>query len=116
MKNIPSNRVTWFQLPANDVERAWGFYNRVFGWSSEDAYENVPQLGAIHGEIAQRNEMLQHPRIIIRVDDVEQALARIEEAGGKVVIGRTDIPDIRMVYASFIDTEDNVVNIVGDMK
>jgi predicted enzyme related to lactoylglutathione lyase len=116
MNNIPSNRVTWFQLPADDVDRAWAFYHEVFGWSREVMYEDVKQLGAINGEIAPRSEELQHPRIVIRVDNITQMLEQIEEAGGKIIRARTEIPEIGMVYASFIDTEGNVVNIVGDLK
>lgn len=116
MSNIPSNRVTWFQLPADEVDRAWAFYNKVFGWSQEAGYENVTQFGAINGEIAPRSEELQHPRIVIRVDNINQMIEKIKDAGGKIIVERTEIPDIGMVYASFTDTEGNVVNIVGDLK
>ena len=92
-----------------------GFYNDVFGWSQEAAYANVPQMSAINGEIAPRSAELQHPRIVIRVDDIDRMIDKIEEVGGEVVVGRTEIPEIGMVYASFTDTEGNVVNIVGDL-
>lgn len=75
MTEIPSNRVTWFQLPADDVDRAWGF----------------------------------------RVDDVDGTLEKIVAAGGNVALGRTEIPEIAMVFATFEDTEGNLVNIVGDL-
>jgi uncharacterized protein len=116
MNNIPSNRVTWFQLPADNVARAWTFYNKVFGWSQEAAYENVTQFGAINGEIAPRSEDLQHPKIVVRVDNISQMLEAIKDAGGKIIVRRTEIPEIGMVYASFTDTEGNLVNIVGDLK
>jgi predicted enzyme related to lactoylglutathione lyase len=56
-----------------------------------------------------------YPGIVIRVDDIEQKLEQIKKAGGAVVKGRTEIPEVGMVYASFADTEGIVVNIVGDL-
>ncbi|MBC9719351.1 hypothetical protein H9Y04_43265 [Streptomyces sp. TRM66268-LWL] len=115
MNEIPTNRVTWFQLPADDVERAWRFYGEVFGWSQEEVYANEVRPGAINGEIAARGDALREPRLVLRVDDIDAALLRITAAGGHVAVGRTEIPEIGMVYASFVDTERNTVNIVGDL-
>ncbi|NGN65306.1 hypothetical protein G5C51_15535 [Streptomyces sp. A7024] len=115
MSEIPANRVTWFQLPADDVQRAWRFYGDVFGWRQEDAYANEVRAGAINGEIAARDEALQEPRLVVRVDDIDKTIERITAAGGRLSVGRTEIPEIGMVYASFIDTEQNTVNIVGDL-
>ncbi|SCL68137.1 hypothetical protein GA0070606_4719 [Micromonospora citrea] len=116
MTEIPSNMVTWFQLPADDVERAWSFYKEAFGWSRDAAYANVAQPGAINGEIAQRTEELHHPRLVIRVDDLDEALRKITEAGGRTIVHRTEIPAIAMVFATFMDTEGNSVNIVSDLR
>ncbi|MER7173428.1 VOC family protein [Streptomyces mesophilus] len=115
MNEIPSNRVTWFQLPAEDVQRAWRFYGEVFGWSREEAYANEVRPGAINGEIAARDKALREPRLVVRVDDIDATIEKITAAGGRLAVGRTEIPEIGMVYASFIDTEENTVNIVGDL-
>lgn len=116
MTDIPSNMVTWFQLPADDVERAWGFYKEAFGWSRDAAYANVTQPGAINGEIAQRTEELHQPRLVIRVNDLDETLRKITDAGGKTVVHRTEIPAIGMVFATFMDTEGNRVNVVSDLR
>jgi uncharacterized protein len=115
MSQIPSNKVTWFQLPADQVERAWNFYHQVFGWSQEEMYADKKMTGAINGDIVQRSEEVQQSRIVIRVDDVNRMIQKIKESGGKIVTERTEIPEIGMVYASFTDTEGNIVNIVGDL-
>jgi uncharacterized protein len=115
MEKIPSNRVTWFQIPADNTERAWQFYGKVFGWNEEETWKNEKLGGAILGTIESRNERLTHPRLVIRVDDVDKALAEIQAAGGKLVEAKTEIPEIKMVYAVFEDTEGNLMNIVGDM-
>ncbi|EHR50475.1 lactoylglutathione lyase family protein [Saccharomonospora marina XMU15] len=111
----PSNMVTWFQLPAADTRRAWGFYEEVFGWSAQRSHTAAPQLGAVHGEIAERSDELRHPRLVIRVDDLASSLRRITDAGGRVLVERTEIPAIGMAFATFVDTEGNQVNIVSDM-
>jgi predicted enzyme related to lactoylglutathione lyase len=42
-------------------------------------------------------------------------MEKIRESGGVIVKERTEIPEIRMVFASFKDTEGNIVNIVSDI-
>lgn len=115
MERIPSNRVTWFQIPADDTERAWEFYGRVFGWTEEEVWKNEKLNGAIRGSIESRSEHLKQPRLVIRVDDIDSTVENILTSGGKVVEDRTDIPEINMVYAVFEDTEGNLMNLVGDM-
>lgn len=115
MSKIPSNKVTWFQIPADDPERAWAFYAHVFGWSAEDVYRDEMQVGAVNGEIAPRNEELPSPRLIIRVEDVEASLASIQAAGGQIVAAVRDIEEIGMRFAVFRDTEGNLMNVVGDI-
>ena len=114
MPETPTNMVTWFQLPADDESRAWAFYKRVFGWTPEDAY-GAPREGAVRGEISKRTEDLPHARLVIRVKDLDRVLAEAVEAGGAIVQGRTDIPEIGMVFAVFRDTEGNILNVVADL-
>ncbi|MDV3221765.1 VOC family protein [Intrasporangium sp.] len=114
MADSSTNMVTWFQLPAEDEPKAWAFYQRVFGWTPEDAY-GPPREGAIRGEISARTEDFVHPRLVIRVDDLDGTLAMAVEAGATVVQGRTAIPEIGMVFAVFRDTEGNVLNIVSNL-
>lgn len=114
MPETPTDLVTWFQLPATDESRARRFYGEVFGWSPEDAYA-PPREGAVRGEIAARTADLRHPRLVIRVADLDRTLAHVVAAGGSVVQGRTEIPEIGMVYAVFEDTEQNRLNVVADL-
>jgi len=50
------------------------------------------------------------PVLHIEVDDIEAALAKIDEAGGKTVSGKTKISDEFGYYAVFLD---NVGNRLG---
>lgn len=112
----PSNHVTWFQIPADDSKRAWDFYGQVFGWSQEEVYKDKKMTGAINGAIDERNENLRTPRLVIRVDNITEMMKKITEAGGEIFVGRTEIPEINMVFAVFRDTEGNLINIVGDIS
>lgn len=116
MSNIPSNMVTWFQLPADNMERAWAFYGQVFGWRPENVYQDIKQLGAINGDFAQRSAEVSEPRLVIRVDDLNQSVAAIKQAGGVITVEPTEIPGMGMVFATFRDCESNLVNIVADAK
>jgi len=107
--------VTWLQIPADDVEGAWAFYGSVFGWSAESAYANEPRTGAVYAEVVPRSEYLREPRPVVRVADIDSALERVGQAGGTVVAGRTEIPEIAMVFAVFADPAGNLINVVGDM-
>ncbi|MFD6140862.1 VOC family protein [Promicromonospora sp. NPDC060271] len=109
------NLVTWLQIPADDVDGTWAFYGRVFGWSAEATYANEPRSGAIYGEVVPRSADLQEPRPVIRVSDIDATLAQVEAEGGSVVAGRTEIPEIAMVFAVFADPAGNRINIVGDL-
>jgi uncharacterized protein len=116
MSEIPSNMVTWFQIPADDPARAWRFYGEVFGWNPEEAYADRKRFGAINGAIGERESEGDTPRLVIRVDDVEATARSIGKAGGKIISQPSEIPGMGMVYAVFCDTEGNVLNIVGDAR
>jgi uncharacterized protein len=116
MSEIPSNMVTWFQIPADDPDRAWRFYGEVFGWNPEKAYADAKRLGAINGAIGEREREDDTPRLVIRVDDVDAAARAIGKAGGSIISQPSEIPGMGMVYAVFRDTEGNVLNIVGDAR
>jgi predicted enzyme related to lactoylglutathione lyase len=112
----PSNMVTWFQLPVDDMERAWAFYSQVFGWRPDTVYADEKRLGAINGDFAPRSAELPAPRLVIRVDDLDAALAAVTDAGGVVITEPTAIPGFGMVYATFRDSEGNLLNVVADAE
>ncbi|TGG90266.1 VOC family protein [Natronospirillum operosum] len=113
MSTVPFNMVTWYQIPADNSDRAWQFYGKVFGWSQEAAYADRKALGAINGEIAEREADLQSPRLVVRVADIEAVLAAVKDAGGEVIAAPVVIEEIDMAFATFRDTEGNVLNLVS---
>lgn len=128
--------VVHFEMPAKDKRRMRKFYETAFGWQTEqlgkemgeyvlvttteiDDQTGLPRRpGAINGGFYQRTDdpLSQHPSVVIAVDDIEEAMKKVEEAGGKVLGGQVpgkpdDIPGVGL-YASFIDTEGNRVSML----
>ncbi len=108
-------------LNADDVQRAKAFYERVFGWKLEpwgppDYYQAADAHGvitALHG----RRELTPGAKMLgfeatLAVDDLDETMAAIEAAGGKIATRPFYIEGVgRLVY--FADTEGN---LVGAMK
>ncbi len=128
--------VVHFEMPAKDKSRMRKFYETAFGWHTEQLGEEMSEYvvvtttesdektglprrpGAINGGFYQRTEdpFSQHPSVVIAVDDIEEAMKKVQEAGGKLLGGQVpgkpdDIPGVGL-YVSFIDTEGNRVGML----
>src|SRR6266487_6483261 len=95
------SRVVHFELPADNVERAKGFYQKAFGWDISqppgmeyhmvgtaeiDQKTRMPtQPGAINGGMTKRNNEVKNTVITIDVPDIEATLKNVEKLGGKMV-------------------------------
>jgi predicted enzyme related to lactoylglutathione lyase len=89
--------VCWVDLTVNDAEEVRDFYARVAGWRSEPVamggYEDFNMIapsgpGPVAGICHARGSNAELPAqwlIYITVDDLEQAVATVEELGGSVV-------------------------------
>jgi uncharacterized protein len=123
------NPVVHFEMPYGDPVRVARFYEAVFGWQTRmlgadmDNYvlatttetgESGPKHpGAINGGFFQKKPdwPIQHPSLVIAVDDVEQATKNVVDAGGKVLGEPMEIPGVGR-YVSFVDTEGNRVSML----
>lgn len=119
------NRVVHFEIPVDDADRARTFYAGAFGWqmnsmpgmgytlvtTTEPDATGVPaEPGGINGGLLLRTGPITAPIVTVEVDDVNEALARVEELGGKVALGRQPVGDMGF-SAYFIDPEGNVVGL-----
>jgi len=108
--------VTWFEISTSDPRAAREFYSDVFGWKmdvleeSNYAVVDTGVKGAIGGGIGQA-EGPNAVTFYIEEDDLQDALDRIERAGGKTVVPVTEIPDM-VTFALFSDPQGNVVGLV----
>ncbi|MGN6823202.1 MAG: VOC family protein [Candidatus Nitrosocosmicus sp.] len=116
--------VEYFQIPADDISRAKEFYNKVFGWemqkwnnseNSEQEYwmfqtkddEGNPGLG---GGLMKRQSSQHTVTNFITVSSIEEYSSNIEQSGGKVIMPKTEIPNMGF-FAVFLDTENNMFGI-----
>lgn len=116
------NAVNWFEIPANDFKRAKGFYEAVFqsemeimSMGDENEMAIFPSdwtNGGIGGTIISGPgyEPSQTGSLIYLNggDDLSEPLARVEAAGGKVLLPKTSIGESGFI-AQFTDTEGNRV-------
>lgn len=120
------NAINWFEIPALDLERAFGFYSAVlsgnvrkgtFG-NGELILFNVPfNTGeAVGGSIVVRPDLkptTDGPVIYLNAfGKLTEAVSKVEAAGGKVII-----PEINLGKFGFaaivIDTEGNKIGLLS---
>ena len=127
--NKQMNPVVHFEMPAEDRKRMAQFYTKAFGWQTEmhgpdmgdyvsvtttESDDNGPKTrGAINGGFFPKKEdwPAQYPSVVIAVDDIEVAMDKVSDAGGKVLGEPMEIPGIGQ-YVSFSDTEGNRVSML----
>ena len=113
LKNI----ITWFEIPATDFKRAVAFYNHLFGINMQtnkvNDYEMAvfPNKKGVGGAIICGEGCVPTDKGSLLYLNAERGLdnmlIRIEEAGGRVLLGKTLINDSAGHFALFMDTEGN---------
>jgi predicted enzyme related to lactoylglutathione lyase len=121
------DKVVHFEIPADDVARAKEFYASTFGWGLQDFdsggapytlvetvtvdQQQLPtEPGAINGGLMKRSADTPNPVITIQVDGIDDALKKIEAAGGTTITPRTEIPEMG-AFGYFRDPEGNVMGL-----
>jgi predicted enzyme related to lactoylglutathione lyase len=123
------NSVVHFEMPYDDRERMIKFYQNAFGWrtrmlgeemgnyvlaTTTESDESGPKkAGAINGGFfpKQPDWPAQYPSVVIAVDNVQVAMKKVTETGGKVLGEPMEIPGVGK-YVSFFDTEGNRVSML----
>src|SRR5438128_2907614 len=124
------NPVIHFEMPYDDSGRLAKFYQAAFGWKMQsmgaqmgnyvlattiasDANGRPTKPGAINGGFFEKKPdwPAQVPSVVIGVDDIKRAMAKVVEAGGEVLGEPMDIPGVG-AYVSFKDTEGNRVSLL----
>lgn len=119
-------KVTHFEVPADNMERAKKFYSEVFGWVMLPGipgieYQSITttptdermipiEKGAINGGLIPRNGQVKHPIITIQVEDIDSALEGVKKHGGKISLKKTVMGDIGF-FAYFEDPEGNLMGL-----
>ena len=118
-------KVVHFEIPFDDKSRAMKFYKDAFDWKLTD----MPQMdyvmagtvdvdqnqmpkeaGAINGGLMTRPKDAPNPTVYVDVPSIDNAVKKVQAAGGKVVTAKTPIPGMG-AYARVSDTEGNVIGL-----
>ena len=115
------NPVQWFEIATSDLERAKGFYSKVFGLEfqliempdSKMYMFGTPDKVGSAGCLLHSTESkpsAEGTTIYFSCEDVATEAGRIEEAGGKLLFPKTDIGEFGF-FTQFIDTEGNRIGL-----
>jgi len=119
--------VVHFEMPYDDGARAGAFYRQAFGWNIEETGADMGNYillgttpvdagrpvepGAINGGIYPRQAGAPAPGVCVACTDINDAMARVRDAGGTVHGEPMDIPGVGL-YVAFSDTEGNNLSLM----
>ena len=115
-----SNIANWFDIPVEDLERAMHFYAEVFAEPLQK-YSMPGIEGALFPNRGVTGTLLKGDGFtpgkagsVVYLDggeDLDPMLRRAEQAGGKVLLPKTEIGGGRGYFAYFEDSEGNRIGL-----
>jgi uncharacterized protein len=114
-----NNAMTWFEIPSVNFDRAVEFYNQVLNVSlRKEIFGGIPNgifpyaESGIGGAVVHSSEYQPSTSgtlvYLNAGNDLDGAIARVEAAGGKVLMPKTDIGDPGYI-SIILDTEGNKI-------
>lgn len=114
-KSTPAS-VVWFEIPADQPERAKTFYGKLFGWkisplpnTAVPGYQHIDTGGAEaspDGGLMKRLHPGQGITSYILVPSVTKHMAKVKKLGGDICKPKTAVPGMGY-FAICQDTENN---------
>src|SRR5215207_1952038 len=115
------NAISWFEIPTSDLARAEKFYETIFGFKLSPLdlpnikmrmfpIENPMGVGGAlcFAEGFYKPSVTDGPMIYLNANpDVQNVLDKVEAAGGKIMVPKTEISPEYGYMAVFIDSEGN---------
>lgn len=108
--------ICWFEVPADDLDRAKKFYGSLFGWK----FAKLPAAVADYWHIDTGGKDASpdggtfprmHPKqtitVYVSVPSVDKAMAKVKKLGGTVCAGKTAVSGMGY-FVICEDTEHNV--------
>ncbi len=125
------NPVVHFEMPYKDAKRASEFYESAFNWKMQGTGPEMGNYIVAHTAETDENQMVKTPgtingglfpfeegtpgrnipSVVIQVEDMDEAIKKVEEAGGKIEGETQDIPGVGK-WTAFSDTEGNRVSML----
>jgi predicted enzyme related to lactoylglutathione lyase len=112
--NETAASIAWFEIPADNIDRARKFYGALFGWKIEQ-FPGMPDYWHIDtggrdetpdGGLMKREQPGQPITNYVAVSSVEEAAKKVEKLGGKICKPKTAVPEMGY-FAICTDTENN---------
>jgi len=112
-----SNPLCHFDFLTGDPAKFQAFYGSVFGWEFDD--ESMPGYSLINAGTEPTGGMAKMPEgspgacinVYFQVNDIETTLKKAEEQGAKVLVPKTQIPNVGHI-ALFADPEGIPIGIL----
>lgn len=120
------NAISWFEIPATDIDRAQQYYEAVFqvkmismdfGNTKMRAFPLDDPMNGVGGTLIDsggfhKPSATDGPVIYLNGNpDVQVFLDRAEAAGGKILVPKTKISDEYGYMGFFLDTEGNRIAV-----
>ena len=109
--------VSWFEIPVLNVQRAVAFYNYIYGIEMQTVELNGYSMAFFPADQGIGGALVMGPGCTPSEDgtlvylnagnDLSPVVAKITEAGGRIVLEKTKINDESGYFALFMDTEGN---------
>jgi uncharacterized protein len=113
----------WFEIPALDIARATKFYEALFATTLKQEAMGPMQMAVFPYDQANATSgcVMKAPGLAPSSDgaiiylnadpSLDTILNRVKSTGGKISLGRTELPPGMGCYAHIVDTEGNRVGI-----
>ena len=114
-KNRTTASIVWFEIPADNLDRAKKFYKGMFGWkfaklpAAINDYWHIDTGGkdaSPDGGLMPRMDPQQPITNYVSVPSVSKAAVKVEKLGGTVCKPKTAVPGMGY-FAVCLDTEGN---------
>ncbi len=119
------NAISWVEIPTNDLDRAQKFYETIFEVKLNPLdleqikmrmfpLDDMMGVGGalVHAEGFYNPSLNQGPLVYLNGNpDVQNILDKVELAGGRIMVPKTEISPDYGFMAVFIDTEGNRIGL-----
>jgi uncharacterized protein len=125
-RTLPS-AIGWFEIPASDFMRAQRFYSEIFTaefpiMRTEETDKvfamfpvdvaKTPGGAIVHGPGYEAPSKMEGVKVYLNAgEDLNRILDRVEDAGGKIAVHKTQISPEFGYMGAFIDTEGNWIGL-----
>jgi len=126
--------IVYFEIPADDVDRAKNFYHSLLGWKIEPTKVPIPEMTSLQYQdiiTGESNEVtpmggtlsmggmykrqMNEPIVnYVMVDNIDEKIAMVEKLGGKIAVPKREVKSVGQ-FVIIKDTEGNAIALYKPM-